>query len=166
MRKLVYSEKVNLIWKNLPISLTLLSQKGMSNQIVTFFSNVLTFSGCTGSTIKNWDKVKTWLDLIWQIYQKLMLSGFLSTLKYGINKHACLFNSNVFIYNWIKMYLSWLTSWETIYILLVVLDCAPQVWSYYPGYIFNKTRTKGLRFNIANSQISNLTTWPFINLAI
>ena len=32
----------------------------------------------TGSAIKNWYKVKTWLDLMfWQIYQKLMLSGFL-----------------------------------------------------------------------------------------
>ena len=33
----------------------------------------------TGSTIRNWYKVKTWLDqMLWQIYQKLMLSGFLS----------------------------------------------------------------------------------------
>ena len=34
----------------------------------------------TGSTIRNWHKVKTWLDqMLWQIYQKLMLSGFLSS---------------------------------------------------------------------------------------
>ena len=34
----------------------------------------------TGSTIRNCDKVKTWLDqMFWQIYQKLMLSGFLSS---------------------------------------------------------------------------------------
>ena len=34
----------------------------------------------TGSTIRNWDKVKTWLDrMFWQIYQKIMLSGFLSS---------------------------------------------------------------------------------------
>ena len=34
----------------------------------------------TGSTIRNWHKVKTWLDQkFWQIYQKLMLSGFLSS---------------------------------------------------------------------------------------
>ena len=34
----------------------------------------------TGSTIRNWHKVKTWLDqMFWQIYQKLMLSGFLSS---------------------------------------------------------------------------------------
>ena len=34
----------------------------------------------TGSTIRNWDKVKTWLDqMFWQIYQKLMLSGFLNS---------------------------------------------------------------------------------------
>ena len=34
----------------------------------------------TGSTIRNWYKVKTWLDQIfWQIYQKLMSSGFLSS---------------------------------------------------------------------------------------
>ena len=34
----------------------------------------------TGSTIMNWDKVKTWLDqMFWQTYQKLMLSGFLSS---------------------------------------------------------------------------------------
>ena len=34
----------------------------------------------TGSTIRNWDKVKPWLDQIfWQIYQKLMSSGFLSS---------------------------------------------------------------------------------------
>ena len=37
-------------------------------------------SRLTGSTIRNWDKVKTWLDqMFWQIYQKLMLSGFLSS---------------------------------------------------------------------------------------
>ena len=30
-------------------------------------------------TIRNWDKVNTWLDqMFWQIYPKLMLSGFLS----------------------------------------------------------------------------------------
>ena len=35
---------------------------------------------CTGSTIRNWQKVKTWLDqMLWQIYQKLSLSGFLSS---------------------------------------------------------------------------------------
>ena len=34
----------------------------------------------TGSAIRNWHKVKTWLDqMFWQIYQKLMLSGFLSS---------------------------------------------------------------------------------------
>ena len=34
----------------------------------------------TGSTIRFWHKVKTWLDqMFWQIYQKLMLSGFLSS---------------------------------------------------------------------------------------
>ena len=34
----------------------------------------------TGSTIRNCDKVNTWLDQIfWQIYQKLILSGFLSS---------------------------------------------------------------------------------------
>ena len=32
----------------------------------------------TGSTIRYWHKVKTWLgQMFWQIYQKLMLSGFL-----------------------------------------------------------------------------------------
>ena len=39
----------------------------------------------TGSTIRNWQKVKTWLDqMFWQIYQKLILSGFLSS------GHLCL----------------------------------------------------------------------------
>ena len=34
----------------------------------------------TGSTIRNWYKVKTWLDQkFWEIYQKLMRSGFLSS---------------------------------------------------------------------------------------
>ena len=34
---------------------------------------------CTGSAVRNWYKVKTWLDqMFWQILQKLMLSGFLS----------------------------------------------------------------------------------------
>ena len=34
----------------------------------------------TGSTIRNWHKVKAWLDqMFWQINQKLMLSGFLSS---------------------------------------------------------------------------------------
>ena len=34
----------------------------------------------TGSAVRNWYKVKTWLNqMIWQIYQKLMLSGFLSS---------------------------------------------------------------------------------------
>ena len=36
----------------------------------------------TGSTIRNWHKVKTWLDqMFWQTHQKLMLSGFLSSGK-------------------------------------------------------------------------------------
>ena len=35
---------------------------------------------CTGSTIRNQHKVKTWLDQIFrQIYQKLMLNGFMSS---------------------------------------------------------------------------------------
>ena len=34
----------------------------------------------TRSTIRNWHKVKTWLDqMFWQIYQKLMLSCFVSS---------------------------------------------------------------------------------------
>ena len=34
----------------------------------------------TGSTIRFWHKVKAWLDqMFWQMYQKLMLSGFLSS---------------------------------------------------------------------------------------
>ena len=40
----------------------------------------LFFCCCTGSTIRFWHKVKTWLDqMFWQIYQKLMLNGFLSS---------------------------------------------------------------------------------------
>ena len=44
-------------------------------------SLILLASWCsTGSTIRNCDKVKTWLNKIfWQIYQNLMLSGFLSS---------------------------------------------------------------------------------------
>ena len=39
----------------------------------------------TGSTIRNWYKVKSCLDqMFWYIYQKLMFSGFLS------NGHLCL----------------------------------------------------------------------------
>ena len=41
--------------------------------------NESTKSPCTGSTIRFWHKVKTWLDqMFWQMYQKQMLSGFLS----------------------------------------------------------------------------------------
>ena len=46
----------------------------------------------TGSTIGFWDKVKTWLDQIfWQIYQKLMLSGFLSSGNLCLIPHLKLF---------------------------------------------------------------------------
>ena len=44
------------------------------------FSRGLVSSGSTGCIIRFWHKVKTWLDqMFWQIYQKLMLSGFLSS---------------------------------------------------------------------------------------
>ena len=47
----------------------------------------------TGSTIRNWDKVKTWLDqMFWQIYQKLMLSGFLSSGNLCLIHHFKLFS--------------------------------------------------------------------------
>ena len=46
----------------------------------------------TGSTIRNWHKVKTWLDhMFWQIYQKLMLSGFLSSGNLCLINHLKLF---------------------------------------------------------------------------
>jgi hypothetical protein len=46
----------------------------------------------TGSTIKNCDKVYTWLDQIfWQIYQKLILSGFLSSGNLCLIHHLKLF---------------------------------------------------------------------------
>ena len=46
----------------------------------------------TGSTIRNCDKVKTWLDqMFWQIYQKLMLSGFLSSGNLCLIQHLKLF---------------------------------------------------------------------------
>ena len=46
----------------------------------------------TGSTIRNWHKVKTWFDqMFWQIYQKLMLSGFLSSGNLCLINHLKLF---------------------------------------------------------------------------
>ena len=42
----------------------------------------------TGSTIRFWHKVKTWLyQMFWQICQKLMLSGFLSSGNLCLNYH-------------------------------------------------------------------------------
>ena len=55
---------------------------GISSQILfEFLSHVLiAILQYTGSAIRNWYKVKIWLDqMFWQIYQKLMLSGFLSS---------------------------------------------------------------------------------------
>ena len=50
------------------------------------------FKTCTGSTIRFWHKVKTWLDqMFWQIYQKLMLSGFLSSGNLCLIHHLKLF---------------------------------------------------------------------------
>ena len=46
----------------------------------------------TGSTIRFWHKVKTWPDqMFWQIYQKLMLSGFLSSGNLCLIHHLKLF---------------------------------------------------------------------------
>ena len=46
----------------------------------------------TGSTIRNWDKLKTWLDqMFWQIYKKLILSGFLSSGNLCLIHHLKLF---------------------------------------------------------------------------
>ena len=46
----------------------------------------------TGSTIRNWHKVMTWLDqMLWQIYQKLMLIGFLSSGNLCLINHLKLF---------------------------------------------------------------------------
>ena len=47
---------------------------------------------CTGSTNRNWHKVKTWLDqMFWKIYQKLMVSGFLSSGHLCLIHHLKLF---------------------------------------------------------------------------
>ena len=46
----------------------------------------------TGSAVRNWYKIKTWLDqMIWQIYQKPMLSGFLSSGILCLINHLKLF---------------------------------------------------------------------------
>ena len=46
----------------------------------------------TGSAVRNWYKVKTWLDqMFWQIYQKLILSGFLSSGNLCLINHLKLF---------------------------------------------------------------------------
>ena len=46
----------------------------------------------TGSTIRFWHKVKTWLDqMFWQICQKLMLSSFLSSGDLCLIHHLKLF---------------------------------------------------------------------------
>ena len=46
----------------------------------------------TGSATRNWYKVKTWLDqMFWQIYQKLMLTGFLSSGNLFLIHHLKLF---------------------------------------------------------------------------
>ena len=56
-------------------------------QLPEYFSN-----RTTGSTIRNCDKVNTWLDqMLWQIYQKLMLSGFLSNGNLCLIHHLKLF---------------------------------------------------------------------------
>ena len=54
--------------------------------LALFICNIMVLIGSlsrhsyTGSAIRNWHKVKTWLDqMFWQIYQQLMLSGFLSS---------------------------------------------------------------------------------------
>ena len=53
---------------------------------------VKSFSKYTGSAIRNWYNVKTWLDqMFWQIYQKLMLSGFLSSGNLCLIHHLKLF---------------------------------------------------------------------------
>jgi hypothetical protein len=50
----------------------------------------------------NWDKVKTWLDqMFWQIYQKLMLTGFLSS------GNLCLIHQFLMIHS-TKNYRYWL----------------------------------------------------------
>ena len=64
----------------------------------------------TGSTIRNWHKVKTWLDqMFWQIYQKLMLSGFLSSGNLCLIHHLKLFwpHTGSTIRNWQKV-MTWL----------------------------------------------------------
>ena len=55
-------------------------------------SGIMQLALHTGSTIRNWHKVKTWLDqMFWQIYQKLMLSGFLSSGNLCLINHLKLF---------------------------------------------------------------------------
>ena len=55
----------------------------MQNELICkTIKNTLLGASCTYtvSTIRFWHKVKTWLDqMFWQIYQKLMFRGFLSS---------------------------------------------------------------------------------------
>ena len=56
-------------------------EKGTENgAAVTSLMSFLFCDYFTGSTIRFWHKVKTWLDqMFWQMYQKLRFSGFLSS---------------------------------------------------------------------------------------
>ena len=61
-------------------------------QLLLTLTSSFFISSSTGSTIRNWQKVKTWLDqMFWQIYQKLMLSGFLSSGNLCLIHHLKLF---------------------------------------------------------------------------
>ena len=75
-----YQLKFSIFYTLFPIKIIDSSQWLLSALEMQVYYNLFNlWISSTGSTIRNWDKVKTWLDQIfWQIYQKLMSSGFLS----------------------------------------------------------------------------------------
>ena len=95
----LYSLSQNLHLQSTSIAMYSGRDKQSSSQMSSSNSwkciwNPLYFERCfsTGSTIRNWDKVNTWLDqMFWQIYQKLMLSSFLSSGNLCLIHHLKLF---------------------------------------------------------------------------
>ena len=75
------------------LDLVLLQRKVMKKIYLKVLKNFLYRQFLlTGSTIRNWHKVKTWFDqMFWQIYQKMMLSGFLSSGNLCLINHLKVF---------------------------------------------------------------------------
>ena len=85
--KKVYDRKLKIVYIALLARLLLIKINSHTQAIITRPN-----TNHTGSAIRNWYKVKTWLDqMFWQFYQKLMLSGFLSSGNLCLIHHLKLF---------------------------------------------------------------------------